>query len=390
MKFIWTILLLFGTVVSGWAQPIPVNAGEESLLSVLKDLRKAHGVQFSGSNKVLSGCQVSLSMTFETVEAAMDELLAGCDLKWSLSHEVYLISPIIKQTKPVSNQFRGEVRDKSTGEVLPYAVLLFKDSGELADEQGNFSISEADRKLRVRISHVAYEPLDTFLIASKFTRINLNPKQINLEEVRITDGEGPFRLLDPSQIKILSAETFQAGFYCGIEDFRENSPTIPWTEYPRRSNTENPSFSSYEVTFESIDLHRKEAKDIGRIFGFCDGKSIYLHCNMQLGFYKKLPRLFRGSKFAKIEFIGQYAYYESLYYFYVPGKENTGAIQKFAHLERRILDLTSGESIRLTRKQLLKFLAEDTELFQNFMQEEKRNKKLKEYFTRYIERKNTK
>lgn len=114
---------------------------------------------------------------------------------------------------------------------------------------------------------------------------------------------------------------------------------------------------------------------MGTVFGFCDGKHVYIN--------ELLPRLGPKTDFCKIEYLGRYCYYEDIHcmMFY-----NGPTTNENCSLDEKIIDIESGEVIRLDKKTLREIIADDTELLNEFNDELNKNKRIKDYLIKYLER----
>ncbi|PID88446.1 MAG: hypothetical protein CSB06_00105 [Bacteroidia bacterium] len=89
---------------------------------------------------------------------------------------------------------KGLVKNKRTGEVIPYAVVFCEteNNGVSADFQGFFYLKNIEKKKsRFIISALGYKSLDTLIDLTRYTRLNffLSEKQVALKEVTVTAEE---------------------------------------------------------------------------------------------------------------------------------------------------------------------------------------------------------
>ena len=178
--------------------------------------------------------------------------------------------------------------------------------------------------------------------------------------------------------RIITSDTiYKAGIYRTFQEFKYNNPSIG-LNYKTSTNSTGYGFlnAGGRVTFYQIVIDRKTGKSIGNVFGFCDGKNIYINENN--------PVLGPKAEFSKIEYLGKYCYFESLYSqaFYNGVSSSTSA-----SLDEKIIYINTGEVISLSKNKIQEIIADDKELSDMFNNESQKNKKFKEYIIKYLERK---
>jgi hypothetical protein len=178
--------------------------------------------------------------------------------------------------------------------------------------------------------------------------------------------------------RIITSDTiYKAGIYRTFQEFKYNNPSIG-LNYKTSTTSSGYGFlnAGGRVTFYRIDIDRKTGKSIGNVFGFCDGKNIYINENN--------PVLGPKAEFSKIEYLGKYCYFESLYSqaFYNGVSSSTSA-----SLDEKIIYINTGEVISLSKNKIQEIIADDKELSDMFNNESQKNKKFKEYIIKYLERK---
>ena len=174
-----------------------------------------------------------------------------------------------------------------------------------------------------------------------------------------------------SQSLIIDATVYKKGIYRTFEEFKYNTPSI---EFKYKTITKERGYgfmnTGGQVTYYLIDIDRKLGKTIGKVFGFCDGKNIYINQYLQ----KLSPKRY----FIKIDYLGKYCYYEDISCTTTP---NGGS---GCSLSKRIMDINTGEIIHLTKYTLRKLIAKNTELLKAFNEEPKKSKKIKQYTIQHI------
>ncbi|MDD2322154.1 MAG: TonB-dependent receptor [Bacteroidales bacterium] len=169
------------------AQFIVISANNEPLNKVMIQLRDSAGIQLSFDDALLSTFLISSHQTFPTPEAAIQSLIKDFPLQYEKSGDVFLLFP---KKKPVKNyHYRGVVKDKNTGEPLPYSHVKINETRIITDLSGTFSyMHSGDSGIGLTISHLGYFIHDTVMPAPGSHTVNLTPSVIGLQEV-IIEGQ---------------------------------------------------------------------------------------------------------------------------------------------------------------------------------------------------------
>lgn len=169
----------------------------------------------------------------------------------------------------------------------------------------------------------------------------------------------------------------KAGIYRSFEEFKYNNPSLEF-DYNIRTKERGYGFLNSEgwVQFYKIDMERKETRTIGSVFGFCDGRNVYIN--------EDNPDLQKNTEFAKVEFYGEFCYFEGVSYSYMTTGAGMGATATTSRTEK-ILSINTGKVTILSKSLIRKLLAIDKELLSEFNKEKKKRKKLKKYFIKYLE-----
>ena len=178
-----------------------------------------------------------------------------------------------------------------------------------------------------------------------------------------------------AQYPILNDSIKNPGIYRTFEEFKNNHPSIVM----------NFKIASEEVKYGSIgfrktltayglDFSAKMGENIGPIFGFCDGKSFFV--------VSKTPTLSHYLSFFKIEHLSQYCVFKYTY-------ESVLAVAAVYMLTggTRILDLKTGESVNLNKKNLKKIIKTNPEISAQFEKEaDPDDETLEKYLLEFIQK----
>ncbi|MDR2917250.1 MAG: TonB-dependent receptor [Tannerella sp.] len=183
-KKLCIVIILLLTITAAFSQELRLVVSDKPLNTVLNTL----DVEISFDDKALSNYKVSVSKTFNTPEEAIRFLLKDKPFKVEKVGSVYVISPappeekiVIRKTYTIS----GELTDKSTGELLPYAYIRTNKGIISTNEAGYFSIvKETKDPMQIHAQYMGFETLDTLLNVGNH-KLYLNPATISLDEVVI-------------------------------------------------------------------------------------------------------------------------------------------------------------------------------------------------------------
>jgi hypothetical protein len=179
-----------------------------------------------------------------------------------------------------------------------------------------------------------------------------------------------------AQYPILTDSVKQSGIYLNFEEFKQNNPSVKLS-YPiiQKQVKYGGLGSSYSKTVYAIDIPKKEGRDIGEVFGFCDGKDFYLIASEYTDIY--FPNKIHNFNFYKVEYIGKLCFYDAVQ----NSGPNTGTV---ATLGTVVIDMNTGEINLLSKSYLKELLIEKPELLEKFKKQENKYKHLKEYLKEYL------
>jgi hypothetical protein len=168
------------------------------------------------------------------------------------------------------------------------------------------------------------------------------------------------------------------GIYRNFEEFKSNKPSSGFNYSLEEDDVKYGNFISGagKVTFYKLKVDKKKAKTIGAIYGFCDGKSVYVAPSM--------PTVTPKTGFSKLTYLGRYCYYED-----IDAKRvisGPGAASTSINLEESAIDINTGKVWRLNKFTMRDILEKDAALLADFNNEKKKNKSLKDYLVSYSDK----
>ncbi len=132
-----------------------------------------------------------------------------------------------------------------------------------------------------------------------------------------------------------TATPLKKGIYRTFEEFRNNAPSIE-LRYDITSVEKNTGgvVKGTQTIFYALDTHKYTAQKIGRVYGFCDGKNVYIN--------EYRPKLKASTLFMKVQKVGNYSVFEY--------KTTAGMLALKS--KNRVVDMITGKIKVVTRKYL--------------------------------------
>jgi hypothetical protein len=350
-------VILCGDFVSAQESEKPLTR----LTDLLQHWYDSLGQQYSGKDELLNDCLLPDINLDKALPNNIENLISPCKLTSKRVGDVLVI-----HKRTVLNLLDGTVKDSVTGKPIAFATIQFGNSGTITDEEGYFLISSDETEVKLSLSHIGYEPQSLAVSSAQEAIILMNPKNIELAEVRV-DGAGSNQNSRKSNENLLrEVRTVDAGFYRSLQDALEDS------SFKTVSAPLVPNFRTHGVIYHRIKLPKEERKSIGKVFGFSDGKFTYIN--------PRAPKPRKLADFYKTDRIGPYLYFKKEVRISSQGR-------KITWLQERLLDTNTGEDFTLTRGRLRELIEDDTELLELFNAEKGKSGKLKLYLIEYLRRK---
>jgi hypothetical protein len=239
-----------------------------------------------------------------------------------------------------------------------YAVYLISQALPVPE----FSLTDS-RKVNIEISSRHYENVAVFTFAPRIS--DTYTFSVDFGNRNDTCVLWTIYLQNENHLK--------SGFYKDFDDLKYNNPS---GEFNYRLTAHSRKYNGSELASYNLVISRREAKSIGRILGFSDGKNIYIN--------QRIPLLHPGTEFVKVEFMDRYYYFEDLQQFIIPNGLSTITIPR---IEQKIMDMNTGEVIVLSNGNLREIIADNPQLIDEFNNDPKRSRKLKDYLKEYLKNK---
>ncbi|MHC1703730.1 MAG: carboxypeptidase-like regulatory domain-containing protein [Tenuifilaceae bacterium] len=166
------LLLVIGHYTAFSQTKITEKFDNKSLQEVLEMISKNYKVKLAYDNSLVSYIIVSGSFRNELIDDVLKELLKTTKLEFLKINEVYIIKPRIgdpvvtpkpETPKPVQYKIIGVIKEKETGESLPYASISVQETkkGTSANTDGYFSISsEKEDSITLRVNYLGFKPVE--------------------------------------------------------------------------------------------------------------------------------------------------------------------------------------------------------------------------------------
>lgn len=141
----------------------------EPLVNVLEKLSKNYKIKFAYDNTALGSTLVSGEYRNVTIDEALNEILKSTSFDFILINNVYIIKQRVVEAKDepkvkpkiIKYKLLGVVKEKGTGENLPYATIAVEETnkGTSANSDGYFSLaSSKSDSMILKVSYLGFKP----------------------------------------------------------------------------------------------------------------------------------------------------------------------------------------------------------------------------------------
>lgn len=176
-------------------------------------------------------------------------------------------------------------------------------------------------------------------------------------------------------IYLRNENNYKPGIFKSFDEFRYGNPSV---ELSCQVINIKHYDGKGQLNYYKLDLSKKDRQAIGKIFGFSDGKDIFIDLTY--------PKLNSNPEFVKMENLYKYCYFE--YVKYIPiFTGSTGTV--VPRLVQKLLDINTGEVLVLNKETIRKILANDPYLLKEFNNIPGKDKVLKEYLIKYLQKHNS-
>ncbi|MCK5347016.1 MAG: carboxypeptidase-like regulatory domain-containing protein, partial [Candidatus Heimdallarchaeota archaeon] len=200
------------------------NTSVEEILEEIEDQSEYNFLYRSDLFKDLS--KVDINVENASVEEILDEAIVPHGFTYEIVDKTIVIRktvvsapPVVPAQKKKETKIRinGKVSDKVTGEALPGAAILIKNTttGTITNLRGEFTMIVPDDAVFIIVSFLGYESQEIEIKAPYFFDISLTPGSENLGEVLVTSqakGQMGARLQQinsPTIVNVIAAEKLQ-------------------------------------------------------------------------------------------------------------------------------------------------------------------------------------
>jgi hypothetical protein len=178
------------------------------------------------------------------------------------------------------------------------------------------------------------------------------------------------RVLSGQQLITDEGIQLKPGIYRDFCEFKYNRPSIKFDYVITPPGPPNYSYA--------INIEKPLAKAIGTIYGYCDGRDVYLS-------YSKSPD--SPGVYGKVSYLGRYCIYwftvmRSWYvkvsdYNYMPIPLGTSD-------RAAIVDMNTGQKYGLTKKLVEYLIEDDPEIYKHFSEDKKNSENFEAYLVEYL------
>ncbi len=171
-----------------------------------------------------------------------------------------------------------------------------------------------------------------------------------------------------------SGTTLKAGFYKTHEEMKFNNPSVPFNYQVgmKKACIEEDCVYRYRIRID-----RAKAKQVGEVYGFCDGENVYVRIATDGSLGKNV--LTPNDRFSKLDHIGPYCLYST--------KLNSQGGKKAvpADMTTFMVDLMTGDRSKLNEMVVAKLIKGNPSLLAEFKNtKRKKRRPYGEYVMRYF------
>lgn len=169
------------------------------------------------------------------------------------------------------------------------------------------------------------------------------------------------------------------GIYKNFEEFKYNNPSIELnSEIVKKSRGYGFFGGEGKHIYYKIKIHKEEIKKVGKVFGYCDGKNIYIS--------NKLKKV--NTKFEFVQYLGAYSFFEKIitnvFVVKTGVAPNTSYFYMYKNkLTKFAIDINNGAYTELTNHSLKKIIEKDEAILNEFKKEDGKKDKIKQYLEMY-------
>ncbi len=185
------------------------------LSEVLEYLAKSYKIKFAYDNSLVSEIKVTASIQNKPIDEVLNTLLKETNLEMIFINDVYIIKskPVqqkedskIIPVKPIKYKVFGVVKEKGTGESLPYATITIAETtnGTSANTDGFFSIASNKKdSLLLNVSYLGFQPFQVKVAPQSGDEkiiIELSRNSTTISEVVVVNAPQEILAIDGSKV----------------------------------------------------------------------------------------------------------------------------------------------------------------------------------------------
>lgn len=166
--------------------------------------------------------------------------------------------------------------------------------------------------------------------------------------------------------------TLKRGIYKTYEEFKNNSPAVP-LEYEIKAVRLIMESQLYNDIVYQMEIDKDKAREIGDVWGFCDGKFVYINMQFKVMTPKKVFK--PGSQFDKLLYLERYCCFISVQPIF-----NSVELGHYFYA----LDFNTGKEIVINKDALKKIISKDEGLLEDFKNEKFLDKYSDDTYIKYL------
>ena len=185
-----------------------------------------------------------------------------------------------------------------------------------------------------------------------------------------------------AQYPIITDTEKKPGVYKDYEEFKNNSPSLKLDYQIISDEIKISEVTSIKVY--ALAIPKKESREIGSVFGFCDGKRIFMVSTEG----SVLPNDLHKFVFFKVEYLGKYVVFDAVQNnteFTMSSEDGTMKMGGMNQTKKTLFfNFETGEITTLTKNSLKEILSDRPAMLEKFKKQANKNDYLKKYLIDYL------
>lgn len=214
-----TVICVFQALAEGNAQSITLNVQQATLRDVMKEIQRQQGYLFFFRGDQIATKRVTAEINQVALPEAMDLILSGQELAWSLKGKTIIIRPSATTTRPAEKPtpqvvqqrtITGKVTDEQ-GNPLDGVTIAVKGSSSVVttDESGSYQLTMGPGAATLVFTNVGYQTQEQPVTNQNTMNVTLKVAVSDLDEVVVVGYSSKSLSELSSAVAVVNSEKLQ-------------------------------------------------------------------------------------------------------------------------------------------------------------------------------------